>query len=90
MNLFWTAEAWEEYMWFQDNEPKQVKKLNRLIRECQRTPFEGTGKPEALKYEYTGHWSRRISDEHRLIYRIEEIEQHETLVIVGCRFHYDN
>lgn len=56
MNILWDAEAWEEYLWFQENEPKLVKKLNRLIRECQRTPFEGTGKPEALKHELTGHW----------------------------------
>lgn len=85
MNLLFSADAWEEYLWFQAYEPKLVKKLNRLIRECQRTPFEGTGKPEPLKHEFTGHWSRRITDEHRLIYRVED----EQLVIVGCRFHYD-
>ncbi|CAM3565262.1 Putative mRNA interferase YoeB [Deinococcus saxicola] len=85
MNLLWTADAWDEYIWFQEDEPKLVKKLNRLFRECQRTPSEGTGKPEPLRREFTGHWSRRITDEHRLIYRVEAGQ----IVIVGCRFHYD-
>lgn len=86
MNLLWSAAAWDEYMWFYNHEPKLLKKLNRLILECRRTPFEGKGKPEPLKYEFTGHWSRRINEEHRLVYRVED----ETLIIVGCRFHYDD
>ena len=61
-------------------------KINALVKECQRTPFTGTGKPEALKGNLRGHWSRRISQEHRLVYRIEA----DMLIIVQCRFHYDD
>ena len=86
MNVEFAADTWDEYLWFQEYEPKLVKKLNHLIEECRRTPFEGTGKPEPLKYEFTGHWSRRITDQHRLVYRVEN---DELLMIVGCRFHYD-
>jgi len=61
-----------------------VRKINALIKECRRTPFTGTGKPEALKGNLRGHWSRRINQEHRLVYRIEA----DMLIIVQCRYHY--
>ena len=85
MNLVFSAKAWQDYLWFQENEPKQVKKINRLLEECLRHPFEGIGKPEALKYDYAGFWSRRINDEHRMVYQVRG----EQLYIAACRFHYE-
>ena len=62
-----------------------LRKLNRLIMECQRTPFSGIGKPEPLKGDFAGWWSRRIDQEHRLVYRVTD----DTLLIAQCRYHYD-
>lgn len=84
MNLVFSQVAWEDYTWFQTHEPKMIKRINRLLEECTRTPFEGTGKPEALKHDYAGYWSRRITDEHRIIYQIRAGQ----LYIASCRFHY--
>jgi toxin YoeB len=79
-------EAWDEYMYWQEHDPRQVKKINRLIQECVRTPYEGTGKPEPLKWQLRGCWSRRIDDEHRLVYRVQD----DKVVIISCRSHYKN
>lgn len=76
--------GWADYLYWQEADKKIVRKLNRLIAEILRTPFEGTGKPEALKENYRGYWSRRINDEHRLVYRVISDE----VQIIGCRFHY--
>jgi toxin YoeB len=84
MILAFSENAWEDYLWFQEHDPKLVKKLNRLLEECTRTPFEGTGKPEALKHDFAGYWSRRLTDEHRLVYQIRG----EQLYVAACRFHY--
>jgi toxin YoeB len=84
MILSFSENAWEDYLWFQEHDPKLVKKLNRLLEECTRTPFEGTGKPEALKHDFAGYWSRRLTDEHRLVYQIRG----EQLYVAACRFHY--
>jgi toxin YoeB len=72
-------------LFWQKIDKKILKKINALIKEIQRTPFEGTGKPESLKHDLAGLWSRRIDHEHRLVYRIKESE----LLIYSCRFHYD-
>jgi toxin YoeB len=85
MSLIWSDEAWDDYLYWQDNDKKILKKLNALIKECQRTPFEGIGKPEALKHSLSGYYSRRITDEHRLIYKPNK----DDIFIVQCRFHYD-
>lgn len=85
MKLSFTINAWEDYLYWQQIDKKVLKKINRLIKEIQRTPFEGIGRPEQLKYEFVGYWSRRIDLEHRLIYQVDEDE----LKIYGCRFHYD-
>ncbi len=85
MLLTFTENAWEDYLYWQNIDKKIVKKINGLIKEIQRTPFEGPGQPEALKYDLTGFWSRRIFNEHRLVYQIVENE----LRIYSCRFHYD-
>lgn len=82
--LLFTPVAFDQYnQWQQEN--KQVfNKLKKLLIETAKTPFEGTGKPEPLKYDYAGCWSRRITDEHRLIYKVET----EWIEIIACRYHY--
>ncbi|HAN00590.1 MAG TPA: Txe/YoeB family addiction module toxin [Marinilabiliales bacterium] len=85
MILIFTENAWEDYLYWQNTDKKVVKKINGLLKEIQRTPFEGSGRPEQLKYDLAGFWSRRIENEHRLVYQVEENE----LKIYSCRFHYD-
>lgn len=77
--------AWQQYIEWQHIDRKKLQKINALIKECVRHPFTGIGKPEPLKGDYSGFWSRRIDDEHRLIYSYEN----ETLTIVSCRYHYE-
>ena len=84
MTLSWDRDGWEEYLYWQETDKKIVKKINELIKECLRTPFDGKGKPEPLKGNLSGAWSRRITDEHRLIYEIKDGSIH----ILQCRFHY--
>lgn len=84
MDILWDHTAWDDYQYWQQTDKKVLLKINTLIKECQRTPFEGTGNPEPLKHNYTGFWSRRITGEHRLVYKAEE----NTLYIAQCRYHY--
>lgn len=84
MNLVWIEEGWEDYMYWQQVDKKTIKKINELIKVIQRTPFEGIGKPEALKENLSGWWSRRINLEDRLVYKVEN----NTLIILQCRKHY--
>lgn len=84
MNTAFMTRAWEDYLFWQANDRQMLKRLNTLIRECQRTPFEGIGNPEPLKHEFAGWWSRRIDKEHRLVYRVSD----NVLEIAQCRFHY--
>ena len=88
MRLLWDEGAWEDYLWWQENDRKVAKKINELIRNAQRTPFEGLGKPEPLKENWSGWWSRRITQEHRLVYRVTGEGEQEALVIAQCRYHY--
>jgi toxin YoeB len=85
MVLTFTENAWEDYLYWQKNDKRIVKKINGLLKDIQRTPFEGIGKPEQLKYDLAGYWSRRIDHEHRLVYQVNE----EELLVYTCRFHYD-
>ena len=85
MKIKFSRIAWDDYMSWQSEDRSIVKRINELIKDIQRTPYEGKGKPESLKYDLTGFWSRRIDREHRLVYRIEEND----LFIFGCKFHYD-
>ena len=85
MRLIFVDESWEDYLYWQKNDKKLVKRINSLIKDISRSPFTGIGKPEPLKHKYKGFWSRRINDEHRLIYRV----QNDEIWIVKCRFHYD-
>jgi toxin YoeB len=84
MRLTFTPSAWEDYLWFQDRERKLLKRINLLVKDILRTPFEGIGKPEPLKGNLTGSWSRRINDEHRLVYVATQSE----VIILSCRYHY--
>ena len=84
MRLCFTPSAWEDYLWFQENNRKLLKRINLLIQDTLRSPFEGIGKPEPLKADLKGLWSRRINEEHRLIYTATANE----LTIIACRFHY--
>jgi len=85
MLITFSSHAWEDYTTWLKEDRKKLLKINQLIKEIQRTPFEGIGKPEALKYDLAGYWSRRIDREHRLVYKIDN----ETLIILSCRYHYD-
>ncbi|MFI0478884.1 MAG: Txe/YoeB family addiction module toxin [Candidatus Rhabdochlamydia sp.] len=82
-----TLIGWSDYLYWQEHNARQVKRINRLIQDCSRTPYEGIGKPEALKFDMSGCWSRRIDQEHRLIYRVEV--ESDILQILSCRTHYE-
>ena len=84
MKLVWTELAWENYLFWQQTNKDILKKINVLIKDILREPFSGIGKPEALRFEFAGKWSRRIDGEHRLIYQVKEDE----LIIYQCRYHY--
>jgi toxin YoeB len=84
MKLIWSEKSWEEYLFWQSTDKKVLKKINNLLKEIKREPFEGIGKPEPLKYELAGCWSRRITDEHRLVYMVDE----GAIGVVSCRYHY--
>lgn len=79
-------EAWDEYQYWLSQDKKTIRKINSLIKEVQRTPFQGAGKPEPLKGDLSGLWSRRINSEDRLVYRFEN----DTVIIEQCKGHYDN
>jgi toxin YoeB len=84
MNILFTANGWDDYQYWVATDKAMVKRINKLISEIQRTPFTGIGKPEALKHQLAGYWSRRITDEHRLVYAVEENQ----IVNVTARNHY--
>ena len=85
MTITFSENAWDDYLYWQKVDKKIVKKINKLIKEIQRTPFEGTGRPEKLRYDLAGYWSRRIDQEHRLVYQIDN----DQILVYSCRFHYD-
>lgn len=85
MKIIFTPNSWEDYTSWQKEDKKILRKINSLIKEIQRTPFKGKGKPEPLKFDLSGFWSRRIDREHRLVYKIEN----EQILIYSCRYHYD-
>ena len=84
MKLVFAEQAWEDYLYWQECDKKLVQKINALIKETSRTPFQGMGKPEPLKHALSGYWSRRITGEHRMIYKVGEGE----LLIAQLRYHY--
>lgn len=88
MKLLWTSEGWEDYVYWQRTDPKIVARINDLIRDARRTPFTGLGKPEPLKGDLAGWWSRRITGEHRLVYRVAGKGEAQQIEIVACQYHY--
>ena len=84
MNVLFTEEGWDDYLYWQKTDKRVLRRVNELIKATQRTPFEGIGKPERLKHQFQGLWSRRITDEHRLIYEVVGDAVH----VIACRFHY--
>ena len=86
MNKVWREDAWEEYIAWQNRDRKTLKRINALLKEIDRHPFIGTGKPEPLKGDYKSYWSRRIDEYNRLVYRVES----EQIIIIQCGGHYDD
>ena len=84
MKLVFADEAWEDYLFWQRQDKRMVERINKLIRETQREPFAGLGKPERLKHALSGFWSRRITEEHRMVYKVEG----EALLLAQLRYHY--
>ena len=82
--LAWTDEAWSDYLHWQTQDKKTLKRINKLITDVKRSPFEGIGKPEPLKENLSGFWSRRIDDTNRLVYAIDD----DAVTIISCRYHY--
>jgi toxin YoeB len=85
MKIIFSNIAWEDYLSWQKEDKHMVRKINSLIQDIQKNPFSGIGKPEPLKYELSGFWSRRIDREHRLVYQVTE----NSIQIFSCRYHYD-
>lgn len=83
--LQWDVDAWEDYLYWQSHDKKNLKRINQLIKDICRNPFEGIGKPEPLKGNLAGFWSRRIDDEHRVVYAIDD----NRVLIISCKGHYD-
>ena len=84
MIKIWTDEAWDDYVYWQGQDRKTLKSINRIIKDIERDPFDGIGKPEPLKYGLSGYWSRRIDEVNRLVYKVEDSK----LYIISCRYHY--
>ncbi|MAA86834.1 Txe/YoeB family addiction module toxin [Haliea sp.] len=84
MRLIFAEKAWEDYLYWQRTDKKLLKRINALIKDITREPFEGIGKPEPLKHALSGYWSRRINDEHRIVYKVQD----NSLLIAQLRYHY--
>lgn len=85
MIISWTESAWESYLYWQKYDKKMLARINNLIKDISRSPFERIGKPEALRFDLSGKWARRINDEHRLVYQISSKQE---IVIFQCKYHY--
>jgi toxin YoeB len=85
MTLTFTPSAWNDYQWFQQHDRRLLKRINQLLDDVRRSPYEGIGKPEPLKGDLAGYWSRRINDEHRLVYKAMD----DAVVVIACRYHYE-
>ena len=88
MKLFWTEEGWEDYVYWQQADPVLLRKVNDLLRDAMRQPFRGLGKPEPLKGSLSGWWSRRITGDHRLVYRVIGLGPDRRLEVIQCRYDY--
>jgi toxin YoeB len=85
MLITFTQNAWEDYTYWQSIDKKILKKINELLKDIKRSPFDGIGKPESLRYDLGGYWSRRIDQEHRLVYQVKD----DLILVYACRYHYD-
>jgi toxin YoeB len=88
MILIFSSQSWSDYLFWQDNDEKVLARINELIKDAMRNPFQGLGKPEPLRNDLAGWWSRRINEEHRLVYRVTGKNAQQALEIAACRFHY--
>ena len=86
MRILWHENGWEDYLWWQTQDKKMIRRINSLIKDAQRTPYEGIGKPEPLKGDLSGWWIRRIDEGNRIVYRVKDGD----LVIASCKGHYDD
>ncbi|MFZ0930709.1 MAG: Txe/YoeB family addiction module toxin [Syntrophobacteraceae bacterium] len=86
MNILFTQVAWKDFEWFLDNDKQIATRIRKLLKDVIRDPEEGIGKPEKLKFQLSGYWSRRINQEHRLVYKVEG----ENIIVLSCRYHYDS
>lgn len=84
MKLLWAEEAWEDYLFWQENDKKLLSRINKLIKDISRHPHNGLGDPEPLRHNWSGYWSRRINREHRIVYKVQD----NTIFIAQCRYHY--
>lgn len=84
MILSWADHAWDDYIYWQQTDKKILKRINLLIKDIMRDPFEGIGDPESLRHNWTGYWSRRINREHRIVYKVMD----DNIILVQCRYHY--
>jgi toxin YoeB len=85
VKITFSSKAWDNYLYWQQNDKAMLKRINMLIKDIQRNPFEGLGKPEPLKHSLSGYWSRRIDDEHRFVYKVSD----DSLFVAQLRYHYD-
>ena len=91
MNILFSQNAWEDFTHWLETDDEIVRRITELIKEIKQNPFKGTGKPEPLKFDLKGYWSRRITGEHRLVYKVEGKKgENQTCTIIQCRFHYDD
>ena len=88
MRLLWSEEGWDDYLFWQKTDQKVLQAINDLIKDVRRDPFRGLGKPEPLKHALAGWWSRRITGEHRLVYRVLGKGADQTIQVIQCRYHY--
>lgn len=88
MRILFDPNGWQDYLWWQANDPKGLVRVNDLIRDITRQPYSGIGKPEALRANLAGWWSRRITGEHRIVYRVAGKDSERRIEIIQCRYHY--
>jgi toxin YoeB len=88
VKLLWTDRGWTDYTYWQDIDVKMLKRINEMIRDMRRSPFQGIGKPEPLRNDMSGWWSRRLTQEHRIVYRVTGSGETQAIEIAACRFHY--
>jgi toxin YoeB len=88
MKLLWSEVAWEDYLYWQQTEPDIARRINSLLQNIRRSPFRGIGKPEPLRGDLSGWWSRRIAGDHRIVYRARGAGEEQRIEIVACRYHY--